>query len=288
QAELSEARAEHANSERESRRQQDLFARQVSSEHDKDRAATALQAALATLQKAEAAESDAKRLLRYAQVEAPVSGIVGLEALAAGNLVEAGTLLTTITPLDPIHAHFTLPAHDAAMRRVALADGAGGPAEIGLLLDRGQAFPYSGQLNFTDVRIDPRTDSIHMRAVFPNPEGELLPGQFVRLQLPLRSFRDVVLIDPKAVAEGPAGPHVYTLEDGAASGEQTTRLRPVDLGPIVEDLQVVLTGLAAGDQLVVNGQVSLRPGSGVSVVKTVPARVHMRGEATLTPAQAGL
>ncbi|MFO7549918.1 MAG: biotin/lipoyl-binding protein, partial [Haliea sp.] len=64
QAELSEARAEHANSERESRRQQDLFARQVSSEHDKDRAATALQAALATLQKAEAAESDAKRLLR--------------------------------------------------------------------------------------------------------------------------------------------------------------------------------------------------------------------------------
>ncbi|MDO8862021.1 efflux RND transporter periplasmic adaptor subunit [Haliea sp. E1-2-M8] len=288
EAELAEARAEHANSERESRRQQDLFARQVSSEHDKDRATTALQAALARLQKAEAAESDAKRLLRYAQVEAPVAGIVGLEALAAGNLVEAGTLLTTITPLDPIHVHFTLPARDAATRRVALADGAGGPAETGLLLDRGQAFPYSGQLNFTDARIDPRTDSIHMRAVFPNPQGELLPGQFVRLQLPLRVFRDVVLIDPKAVTEGPAGPQVYTVDNGTASGDQTTRARPVNLGPIVEGLQVVLTGLSAGDQLVVNGQVSLRPGSAVSVVETVPARVHMQGELARTPAQAGL
>lgn len=288
EAELAEARAEHGNAEREWRRQQDLFARQVSSEHDKDKAATALQAALARLQKAEAAENDATRLLRYARVEAPVAGIVGLEALAAGNLVEPGTLLTTITPLDPIHVHFTLPAGDAAMRRAALAEGAGGPVETGLVLDRGRAFLYTGQLNFTDARIDPRTDSIHMRAVFPNPEGELLPGQFVRLQLPLRAFRDVVLIDPKAVSEGPTGPQVFTVGDNAASGEQTTRARPVELGPVISGRQVVLTGLSAGDQLVVNGQVSLRPGVAVGLVDTVPPRVQPRENLAQTPAQASL
>lgn len=288
EAELAEVRAEHGNAERDWRRQQDLFARKVSSEHDRDRAKTALQAASARLQKAEAAENDAKRLLRYAQVEAPVAGIVGLEALAAGNLVEAGTLLTTITPRDPVHIHFTLPARDAAMYRAALAGGSGEPVETGLILDRGRAFPHAGQLNFTDSRIDPRTDSIQMRAVFPNPENELLPGQFVRLQLPLRTFRDVVLIEPQAVTEGPAGPQVFTVNNVNASDAQTARPRPVQLGPVVKGLQVVTSGLAAGDRLVVNGQVSLRPGRSVSVVETVPPKAHAQREQSPTRAQAGL
>ncbi|MFB2705337.1 efflux RND transporter periplasmic adaptor subunit [Marinobacter shengliensis] len=288
EAELAEVRADHGNAEREWRRQQDLFARRVSSEYDRDKAETTLQATSARLQKAEAAVNDAKRMLSYAQVEATVAGVAGLEVLAAGNLVEAGTLLTTITPRDPIHVHFTLPARDVAMHRAAFAGRSGEAVETRLLLDRERAFPHAGQLNFTDARIDPLTDSVEMRAVFPNPEGELLPGQFVRLQLPLRTFRDVVLIDPKAVTEGPAGPQVFTVDNGNATDEQTARARPVELGPVVEGLQVVTAGLAAGDQLVVNGQVSLRPGRSVSVVKTVPPRVHAQGEQSRTHAQAGL
>lgn len=271
EAELAEVRAEHGNAQREWQRQQDLFARQVISEHARDKAETALQAAAARRQKAEAAENDAKRLLRYASVVAPVAGIAGLETLAAGNLVEAGTLLTTITPRDPIHIHFTLPAQDAAIYRAALAGGSGGPVRTSQLLDAGRVFPHAGQLNFTDASIDPRTDSIQMRAVFPNPEGDLLPGQFVRLQLPLRTFTNVVLIEPKAVTEGPAGPQVFTVENAEAADTGTARSRPVQLGPVIEGLQIVTTGLAAGDQLVVNGQVSLRPGSSVQVVEIIAA-----------------
>ncbi|MFO7706167.1 MAG: efflux RND transporter periplasmic adaptor subunit [Halopseudomonas sp.] len=287
EAELAEVRAEHGNAQREWRRQQDLFARGVSSEHARDKAETARQAASARRHKAEAAESDAKRLLRYAQVVAPVAGIAGLEALAPGNLVEAGTLLTTITPRDPIHIHFTLPTRDAALYRAALAGGAGRPVETGLLVDGGRVFAHAGQLNFTDARIDPRTDSIPMRAVFPNPEGELLPGQFVRLQLPLQSFKGVVLIEPHSVSEGPAGPQVFTVETAEASDAGTARSRPVQLGPVIEGLQVVTAGLATGDQLVVNGQVSLRPGSSVRVVATVPLKPPTPGKASQPPAQAG-
>ncbi|MEO9589922.1 efflux RND transporter periplasmic adaptor subunit [Marinobacter sp.] len=288
EAELAEVRAEHSNAEREWRRQQELFARKVSSEYDRDKAETALQATSARLKKAEVAENDAKRMLNYAQVEATVAGVAGLEALAAGSLVEAGTLLTTITPRDPIHVYFTLPSGDAAMHQAAFAGRSGGPVETGLLLDRGRVFPHAGQLNYTDARIDPLTDSVEMRAVFPNTEGELLPGQFVRLQLPLRTFRDAVLIDPKAVTEGPAGPRVFTVENNNATDAQMARSRPVKLGPVVEGLQVVTAGLAAGDQLVVNGQVSLRPGRSVSVVETVPSRAHAQREQSRTRAQAGL
>lgn len=288
EAERAGARAEHGNAEREWRRQRDLFDRKVSSEHDRDRAETALQAASARLQQAEADENDTQRLLRYAQVEAPVAGIVGLEALAPGNLVEAGTLLTTITPRDPIHIHFTLPARDAAIHRASLAGNSDRPVETGLLLDRGRPFPHAGQLNFTDARIDPHTDSIQMRALFPNPEGELLPGQFVRLKLPLRTFRDVVLIEPSAVTEGQAGPQVFTVEVGDGPDGQSVRSRSVKLGPVIDGLQVVSTGLAAGDQLVVNGHVALRPGSSVRVVRTVPSAAHAYGEQSRPRAQVGL
>lgn len=287
EAELAEVRAEHGNAQREWRRQQDLFARKVSSEHARDKAETALQTVAARRHKAEAAENDAKRLLRYASVAAPVTGIAGLEALAAGNLVEAGTLLTTITPRDPIHIHFTLPTRDAAIYRTALAGGSGGPVETGLLLDAGRVFPHAGQLNFTDARIDPRTDSIQMRAVMPNPEGELLPGQFVRLQLPLRAFKDVVLIEPNTVSEGPAGPQVFIVENAEAADAGTARSRPVQLGPVIKGLQVVTAGLDAGDQLVVNGQVSLRPGSSVRVVETVSRKHPTPGQPPQSRAQAG-
>lgn len=281
-AERVEAEAEHNNTKREWRRQQDLFDRKVSSEQDRDKAETSLKAASARLQKAEAAENDTKRLLRYAQLEAPVAGIAGLEALAPGNLVEVGTLLTTITPLDPIHVRITLSARDASLYRAALAYQAGEPVETPLLLDTGRGSTHAGQLNFADACIDPRTDSIQMRAVFPNPDGELLPGQFVRVKLPLRTFKDVVLIEPKAVTEGPGGPQVFKVEYGDAAGDQTVRAQPVELGPVVKGLQVVFAGLAAGDLLVVNGQVSLRHGSAVNVIETVSPPGHALTKQTPT------
>ncbi|MCC5878339.1 MAG: efflux RND transporter periplasmic adaptor subunit [Idiomarina sp.] len=274
EAELAEVRAAHANAQREWDRQQDLFARQVTSEHDKDQAETNLQAVTARLHKAEVAKSDAQRLLDYAQVKAPVAGMVGLETHAAGNLIEAGTLLATITPLDTIHILFTLPARDANLHRNALASGSDSPVQTRLRLEGGRVFEHAGELNFTDARINPRTDSIQMRAVFPNPKGALLPGQFVRLVFPLQAFTQVVLIDPKAVSEGPDGPQVFTVTNGVEPEQHTAHARSVELGPVIDGMQVIAAGLDAGDQLVVNGQVSLRPGRPVRVVEIAPSFMH--------------
>lgn len=279
EAELDEARAEHSNALREWDRHQELFARRVSSEHDKDRAQINLQTAAARLHKAEVAENDAQRLLRYARVVAPVAGMAGLEAHAVGNLVEAGTLLTTIVPKETIHIHFALPARDANLHRAALAGGSGAPVRTRLRLEGGRVFEHEGELDFTDARIDPRTDSIQMRAVFPNPEAELLPGQFVRILFPLQTFTQAVMIDPKAVSEGQHGPQVFTVAtiDSPGDGlgtQQTARARSIELGPVIDGLQVVTAGLATGEQLVVNGQVALRPGRPVRVLETVASSMN--------------
>lgn len=253
ESQVAEAQASLLQAEREWTRAQDLFSRKVASEHDKDKAETAKQVALARLNRARAAVDDAKRLLRYSRVEAPVSGITSLEAVPEGNLVEAGTLLTTVTPLDPIEVHFSLPSADLRSRKNLSSD-----STVILQLADGTVFPHKGELNFTSSSVDPRTDSVQLRAVFPNPDADLLPGQFVRVQVPVQEFRNVFLIDPQAVSEGPNGAQVFTVD-----AENTARIRPVKLGPVLDGRQVVVSGLSRGDQLVINGHLALRPGQPV-------------------------
>lgn len=257
EAELAEATAKRLQAERDLHRARDLFARKVTSEHDKETAESAMQVAVARLSRAQSAVDDARRLLRYSRVQAPVTGITTLEAVAEGNLVQPGTLLTTLVPQDPIEVHFTVPAQDARLRRSANLT----PAAVTLHLDDGSVYGHAGTLTFTASQIDPETDTVRLRAVFPNPTGELLPGQFARVQVPLREFRDVFVIEPAAVSEGPLGPQVFTV-----GAENKALAKAVELGPVLNGRQVVLSGLRAGDQLVVNGHVALQSGRPVAAV----------------------
>ncbi|WP_111642713.1 efflux RND transporter periplasmic adaptor subunit [Marinimicrobium alkaliphilum] len=261
EAERADARAANAQAEREWERVSGLYERDAVSRRERDQAEANREAGKARLARAQSALDDARRNLRYTRVEAPVSGIAGIEGFNEGNLVEPGMHLTTLTQQDRVHLHFALPETDAAIQR-AHGDREGARAAQ-LILSSGEDYPAQGQIDFTDSRIDPATGSVRMRAEFPNPEGDLVPGQFVRVRVTLAVYDDIFLIDPAAVSQGPEGPQVFVVAD------DTAEARPVRLGPVVDGKQVVHEGLSGGDRLVVNGHVALGNGAPVQVVHTL-------------------
>lgn len=258
------ARANLDQAKRELRRIADLYERNSISQRERDQAQTQLELAEAGLAQAEAAVADARRNLRYTQVTAPISGITGLETLSEGSLIDRGALLTSITQKNPAHVRFSLPENDAAIQRLARQARSEGnqdkPYQADLVLPDGRLYEQQGQVDFTDSSIDPRTGTVSARAIFPNPKGELIPGQFVRISLVLQKLENVALIDQTAVSDGPKGPQVFLI-----NADSQAEATPVELGPVVEGQQVILSGLEPDDQLVVNGQVALHPGADVQV-----------------------
>lgn len=265
EAEQADAAAALTNAEREWERIRQLYAQHAVSRSHRDRTEAEFQGAAARLAGARAAVADARRSLRYTEVAAPIAGATGLEVVPEGSLLERGALLTTITQHDPVHVLFALPENDAAAQRAARrALGAEEAPEAlhsaRVRLSDGAWHPRAGTVNFTDSTIDQRTGTVAARAVFPNPDLALVPGQFVRVRVALERLEGVFVIDETAVGEGPEGAQVFVVDD-----QQIAHARPVRLGPVVEAGQVVLEGLAAGERLVVNGQVALRDGAPVTV-----------------------
>lgn len=262
-AELADARARKAQADREWERVSGLHERNAVSERERDQAQAEREAAHARVEAAESMLKDAERNLRYTRVEAPISGIAGIESVSEGNLIEAGTLLTHLIQHDPVRVHFSLPENDAAVQgliRTAQQTGNdNAQQEVKLHFRNGSEYPHPGIINFADRGIDPTTGSVEMRAEFANPDGQLIPGQFVRVRLALTEFDSIVLIDPTAISEGPQGPQVFTVSN------DTAHARPVELGPMIDGQQAILSGLDHGDQLVINGHVALGDGAAVAV-----------------------
>lgn len=266
-ANLEDAKANLTNARREWRRVSRMFAKNAASERERDNALSALEAGQARFDMARAELNRAKLDLEYAHVEAPVSGITSLEAFSEGNLVQYGTLLTTIVQHDPAHVRFALPEDDAAFLKQAQPSKRGAEGkeptlrEARLTLPDGRPYPVAGTVDFTESTIDTETGTVTLRAVFPNPERGLIPGQFVRVHVALESFRGVLAVPEAAIVQTPEGPAVFVVgSDGKA------HLTHVRLGIIVEGRQVILKGLSPGDRLVVNGHVNLKDGTPVTIV----------------------
>lgn len=267
EAELADGRANLNQAEREWRRTSALFSQNAISERERDRALSQFELAQARVAMAEAGVAEARLNLGYTAVRAPIAGASGLNALSEGNLIERGTLLTTVTELDPIHVVFALPQNDRAARqaidRAKAAARADTPLDATMLLPDGGVFAETGVIDFIGSTVDPGTGTVNARAVFPNPDGRLRPGQFVRVRLLLEVIENAARIPAEAVAQGPEGPSVFVV-----NGESVAHRRTVELGPVIDGQQVVTSGLAAGDRLVVNGQVALRGGETVRVSDT--------------------
>ncbi len=237
--------------------------------------------AVAKLKQAEAAMSKAQLDLENTNVPAPIGGRIGRAQVTEGALVGRGeaTLLATIEQINPIYADFTQPGAD--LLRLQEAFKSGGlkrtkAMQIQLLLADGSVYSRPGRLLFSDLAVDPSTGSVSLRAEFPNPDRELLPGMFVRIRFPEGSSDNSIRVPQRAVQTGAEGQFVMLVDkDGKVAA------RPVKTGSMSGDSFVIAEGLAPGDVVIVNGLQKVRPGMPVKPVPWNP-----QGNATAPPAPA--
>ena len=210
--------------------------------------------------------------LNYATVAAPISGRIGRALVTEGALVGQGeaTQLAVIQQINPVYVNFTQSAADVMKLRSALesgqvkrADGVDA-ASVRIVLEDGTEYAKPGRLLFSDLTVDGTTGQITLRAEVPNPNGELLPGLYVRVRLEQAQARNAILLPQQAVARTAQGDTVMVVtEDGKVAS------RPVKVGSAKGTQWVVLSGLTAGEKVMVDGFQKLKPGA---TVKPVPWR----------------
>jgi multidrug efflux system membrane fusion protein len=272
-AELARARATVQRATSELQRAGRLAGENAMSHEEQERRAAFAQESAAQVAAVEAALRAADLNLEFTQVTSPIDGRVGRAIVTPGNLVASGpgeaTLLTTVVSLDPIYASFDADEHtlldqlDRAGTARPRAGQQGLPIRLALASDH--EFEREGKMNFLDNQIDPATGTIRGRAVFRNADRSLMPGLFVRLKLPGKRAYRGLLIQDRAVGTDLDKRFVFVV-----TPEQTIAYRGVALGPVVDGLRVVRTGLNPGDRVVVNGLQRVRPG-----VKVAPTLVAM-------------
>ena len=220
----------------------------------------------AKVKQAEAALTRAKVDLENTTVPAPIAGRIGRAVVTEGALAgkSEATLLATIEQIDPIYVNFTQPGTDVLRIRKAMKEGKLKGAEgarVDLVLENGSLYGQPGKLLFSDQAVDPATGSVSLRAVFPNPERDLLPGAFVRIRFPEAVAEGVLRLPQRAVMAGPQGQYVFLVD---AEGKVVPR--PVKTGGMSGNEFVIADGLKGGEQVIVNGLQKVRPGG---VVKPV-------------------
>lgn len=277
EAGLDQARAQAALAEAEQVRAVNLFAAHAISKDEFDtRTANARQSA-ANVEAAKAAVDAAALNLTFTRVTAPITGRVSRAIVTAGNLVTNGqTLLTTVVSLNPIYVEFN--ADEQAyltFKKYAATDvrndaptstSAGsntGPTALGNAVYVGLAdengYPHEGHLVFMDNSLDAQTGTIYARALLANPDGHFVPGLFARVKLIGNDRYSAILINDSAIGTDQTLRYVLLLGPG-----NKVELRPVELGPTVDGLRVVRSGLKPGDTIVVNGLMRVRPGMQVN------------------------
>ena len=259
EADLQSARAELARAQRDAQRFEQLLSQNSVSRQQYDQALAEQRVAQANVAQAEAALTSANLDLGYSNVTAPVSGMISLSQINVGNLVTSGTELATITPLDPLEVRFQLPQRDAfELRRQLGSDGDASQITARLRvpgLDGSEGSELEGRLDFLGSRVDTGTSTVQASATFANPDGAVLPGQFVRVRIEGLKRFDVLAVPEIAVTQGLMGPLVYVLDD-----ENKARERTVQLGEVAGPWQIIRDGLEPGDRVVVGDPAGLEAG----------------------------
>ncbi len=222
-------------------------------------------AARARLKQAEAQLARAELDLENTRVPAPIAGRIGRALITEGALVGRGeaTHLATIEQIEPIYADFTQPGADLLRLRAALKAGrlkASDSARVELILADGSVYPHAGRILFADLAVEPSTGAVNLRAQFPNPDRELLPGMYVRIRFPQAVMADAIRVPQRAVQAGPQGPFVMLVD---AEGKAAPR--PIRTAGMAGTDFIVSDGLEGGETLIVNGLQKARPGTPVTV-----------------------
>ncbi len=224
----------------------------------------------ARVKQAEAALARARLDLENAVPPAPISGRIGRALVTEGALVGRGeaTHLATIEQIDPIRAEFTQSYSDLLRLQQAVKAGRqqkANAAEVDLVLEDGSIYPRKGRLQFADLAVDPASGAVVLRAEFPNPQRELLPGTFVRVRFPQAQIDGAIRVPQRAVTGSPQGQTVMTVD-----AENKVTPRPIRIGGMAGQDFIVTDGLKEGEVVIVNGLQKARPGTVVNPVPWQP------------------
>jgi multidrug efflux system membrane fusion protein len=224
-----------------------------------DQRKNALDVGLAQVEQNTAAVETARLNLQYCSIRSPIDGRTGRRLVDIGNVVTANnTPLLTIQRLDPIYADFTVTENDLTVVQQNMKRGS---LQVEVRLPDEPAKPIPGSLTFLDNAVQNATGTVSLRATVPNRDHRLWPGRFVKIRLILATLPGAILIPATAPQQSAKGEFVYIVKD-----DGTADFRPVTTGQRQGDLVVVESGLKAGEQVVVSGQIGIAPGGKVHVL----------------------
>ena len=258
-----------------------LLEERAVAQRELDTRENAFQEANANLQAADAAVQTARLNLQYTEITAPVAGRVSRAEITVGNLVATGAtapVLTTVVSVSPVYVNFEIDEPTYIRYSSAGAVGNTGvarvPVAIGLTTEDG--YPRQGHIKSFDNRIDGGSGTIRVRAVFDNADGTLTPGMYARVRTGDSNAKNALLVDDRAV--GTDQDKKYVMVVGA---DNKATYRPVTLGPVVDGLRIIRTGVKKDERIVVNGLQRIRPNDTVApeVVK-MDARVASAAQST--------
>ncbi|MDN6180071.1 MAG: efflux RND transporter periplasmic adaptor subunit [Halomonas subglaciescola] len=255
-ADLESARAKLSRAQRDAERFERLMSQNSVSRQQYDQALADRSVSQASVAQASAALESANIDLNYAEVKAPVSGMVSLSMVNVGNLVSSGTKLATITPIDPLDVRFQMPQREAFELRHQLNDGVD-ISDISATLEIPNAdLALSGKLDFLGVKVDETTSTVQANASFDNPDASVLPGQFVRVSIEGLKRYNVLAVPEIALTQGLMGSQVFVLDE-----DNKARARTVELGDVAGPWQIIRDGIEEGDRVVVGDPADLEVGS---------------------------
>jgi len=254
-------------------RLRELLVDKAVSQQEYDDAAAAFKQTEADIQYWKAMVETALINLKYTAVTAPISGRIGRSNVTEGALVTAQqpTALATVQRLNPMYVDVPQSTTEVLRLRRGLKEGrldqnGANQKKVQLMLEDGTAYPLAGTLQFQDVTVDPTTGSVILRAIFPNPNGVLLPGMFVRTVVQEGVDKKALLIPQQAVSRDPKGNPLTLIVDAKSK----VQLRMLTLDRTIGDQWLVSSGLAAGERVIVEGMQKVTPGASV---KTVPFEI---------------
>ncbi|MDG6079293.1 efflux RND transporter periplasmic adaptor subunit [Erythrobacter litoralis] len=287
EASLQRARATASNASAVVDRYRPLVSENAISQQEYDAAVAAAREAEANVAQIRAQLDAASLQLGYTTVRAPIAGRASRAQVTEGALVSQteGTLLTRIEQITPVYVSFSQSASEVLAIRRAIAAGEldlgeNEQVEVRLQFSDGTEYPIPGYIDFLDFSVDEETGTVDLRAEFPNPEGILLPGEFVRARIYAGRISNGIAVPQRAVTVNEDGGSVFVVD-----GKGMAALRPVQLGSMADGRWVIESGLRPGDKVIVSNLQKIRPGAPVTIANQA-SRGNTQQRARPAPAEA--
>jgi membrane fusion protein, multidrug efflux system len=276
QANVDKAKATERNADLQLQRSQQLARTNTVPQSTVDQDLANQQSARADVEAAQAALRQAQINLGYTEIRAPIDGRIGMALITIGNFVSptSGTLATIVSQ-DPMYVLFPVSAQVVLdyKQRMAGNKGPSGGVVVHIRLPNGRDYPHAGSVNFLDIQVNQGTDTVAVRAEFPNPEGWLIAGQIVDVTVEAGEPKQALVIPQAALQLDQSGPYVLVV-----GSDNKVEQQRVKLGAVEGSDTVVEQGLKQGERVIVQGIQKVRPGMVVAPAQEVPA-----AEATTTP-----